>query len=180
MRIFVKTLISAVMFQEIEFGSDDFRKECELRNEVLRLPLGLNLFDEDINLEAQQMHYGLFDQNGNLVACVIAVSISSSETKLRQMAVNSRHQGKGLGRTIIQSIEDWLSKRGITYVFAHARITVCGFYEKLGYVKVGSEFTELGIPHIRMEKYIRPNSVDDSDKHPGELTAGHDNSGCLP
>ncbi len=31
------------------------------------------------------------------------------------------------------------------------------FYEKLGFVKVGDEFEEVGIPHIKMEIELDPN-----------------------
>ena len=153
-------------FREIEFGSDDFRKECELRNEVLRLPLGLNLYLEDISLEEQQMHFGLFDQYGNLAACVIAVTSSSGHTKIRQMAVNGGHRGKGLGRNIILCLEEHLAERGMTYLFMHARISAVGFYEKLGYARVGNEFIEVGIPHVRMEKHIQPSSAHGSEELP--------------
>jgi predicted GNAT family N-acyltransferase len=34
----------------------------------------------------------------------------------------------------------------------HARKTVMGFYEKLGYKVVGDEFTEVTIGHYTMEK----------------------------
>ena len=35
-------------------------------------------------------------------------------------------------------------------------MTAVGFYEKLGYASVGHEFMEVGIPHLRMEKSIKP------------------------
>ena len=141
-------------FLEIEFGSDEYRTECKLRNEVLRLPIGLNLFDEDLSLESQQQHFGLFDESGNLVACAIAVVFSANEAKIRQMAVATEHQGKGCGNSIIHSIEAKLVQQGITYLHLHARLTAVRFYEKLGYVRVGQEFVEVGIPHVKMEKSL--------------------------
>ncbi len=145
-----------MIFREIAFGSDDFRKECELRNEVLRVPLGLNLFDEEINLENKQMHFGMFDPCGNLLACAIAVECSSTEAKIRQMAVDSQYRGKGYGRKIIHCIEDYLARRGLIHLYLNARMTAVGFYEKLGYAKAGHEFIEIGIPHVKMEKTIHP------------------------
>jgi len=143
-------------FREMAFGSDDFRKECALRHEVLRAPLGLSLYDEDLSQEKQQMHFGLFDQSKNLVACVIAVTLSSSDAKLRQMAVNPEHRGQGHGRNLIHCLEDHLARRGFNRLILHSRMTAVGFYEKLGYAKAGIEFMEVGIPHIRMEKSIQP------------------------
>src|SRR5271169_2399386 len=144
-----------MLFREIEFGSDDFRKECDLRNELLRVPLGLSLFDEDISLERQQMHFGMFDQSGSLIACVVAVAFSSTEAKIRQMAVDCKHRGKGHGRSIIHCMENYLARRGYIHLFMHARMTAIGFYEKQGYARAGQAFMEVGIPHIRMEKNIQ-------------------------
>ena len=144
-----------MQFQEIEFGSPDYRKECELRNKVLRIPIGMSLFDEDLSRESSQLHFGLFDQDSNVVACVTAAPCSPTEVKIRQMAVNPAHQGKGHGRSIINFVEEKLSQQGFTHFFLHSRMTAVGFYEKLGYARAGQEFTEVGLPHIRMEKLVR-------------------------
>ena len=74
-------------FREIHFGSDEYRLECALRDVVLRMPLGLSLRDEDLAREKDQWHYGLFEPDAELVACVIAAPISSTEVSIRQMAV---------------------------------------------------------------------------------------------
>ncbi len=143
-------------FREIVFGSDDFRRECELRNAALRVPLGLNLYDENLEPERQQLHFGLFDAAGELVACVIGAPLSPTEAKIRQMAVRGDLQGKGYGRRIMQGLEAQLAHRGFRHLAMHARMTTVGFYAKLGYATVGDEFLEVGIPHVSMEKHIRP------------------------
>ena len=151
-------------FREIEFGSDKFRAECELRHQVLRLPIGLSLYDEDLDQERQQLHFGLFGPGGGLAACVIAVPVSSTEAKIRQMAVRPEQQGRGRGRRIIHDLEEYLARGGFVHLAMHARMTAVGFYTKLGYAKVGPEFTEVGIPHVTMEKYIQPKSAADASE----------------
>lgn len=141
-------------FRVIEYGSDDFKQECELRQHVLRVPLGLNLYDEDLAAESSQRHFGLFDDNQRLLGCAIAVFISSGEAKIRQMAVSVAHQGMGLGRQIMLGIEANLAQSGYSHLTLHARLNVAGFYEKLGYQRTGREFVEVGIPHIKMEKRV--------------------------
>ncbi len=125
-----------------------------MRNEVLRLPLGLNLFDEDLEHERHQMHFGLFEQDDTLLACVIAVAHSPTKAKIRQMAVKAEHAGKGMGRSLLKSLESSLASQGITQLSMHARVTAIGFYEKLGFQKIGVGFVEVGIPHIKMEKNL--------------------------
>jgi len=143
-----------MIFREIAFGSEDFQQECALRNAVLRLPLGLNLYDEDLSPEKTQFHFGLFDDTGRLLACVVAVPLSSSEAKIRQMAVSPDGQGKGCGKALLGRLEDDLGKRGFTRLCLHARMSAVGFYEKMSYQKAGAEFVEIGIPHVRMEKHL--------------------------
>ncbi len=99
------------------------------------------------------MHFGLFDE-GALVACVIAVALSPTEAKIRQMAVDGGHQGQGCGRRIILCLENHLAGQGFVHFSMHARMSAAGFYEKLGYSKTGREFIEVGIPHIKMEKRL--------------------------
>lgn len=142
------------MFREIQFGSDDYLKECELRHRVLRVPLGLSLYEENLEAERHQLHFGLFDENRSLLACVIAVPVSSVESKIRQMAVCTEYQRQGRGRRIIASLEELLSARGCRRVFLHARASALGFYEKLGYERAGLEFSEVGLPHFRMDKRL--------------------------
>ena len=138
-------------FLEIPYGSESYQAEYALRHEVLRVPIGLSLHDENLSHERDQLHFGLFE-DGKLVACVIAVLLLPNEAKIRQMAVSPEHQGQGCGRRIIEDLEQHLASRGVTHFSMHARMSAVGFYEKLGYTRIGKEFPEVGIPHIRMEK----------------------------
>lgn len=140
-------------FREIEFGSEKFRQECELRNQILRVPLGLSLDDQDLTDERDQMHFGLFDGD-SLVACVIAAPLSATEVKLRQMAVTATVQGTGCGSAIIRRLEEHLLKRGFIHISLNARMSAVGFYGKLGYSTIGVEFIEVGIPHVKMQKNL--------------------------
>jgi predicted GNAT family N-acyltransferase len=142
------------MFREISFESKEYQQACQLRNEVLRKPLGLNLFLEDLKSEVDQMHFGWFDDAGNLLACVTAVRLSPIRVKIRQMACAEEHRGRGYGRELLKHLEATLLERGFEHISMHARVTALGFYEKLGYASVGGEFAEVGLPHARLEKHI--------------------------
>ena len=142
-------------FRKIEFGSNEYAQACELRNQILRQPSGLNLYDEDLNAESAQVHFGLFEACGMLVACVIAAPFSVGIAKVRQMAVKNEYQHQGCGLTLIHQMERDLAGCGYTELFMHVRATAVGFYEKAGYTATGTEFIEIGIPHIRMKKIGR-------------------------
>jgi predicted GNAT family N-acyltransferase len=142
-----------VEFRPITPSSDAYHQEVALRQEVLRRPLGLDLRDEDLSAEADQLHFGLFDGDC-LVACVVAVPISPSSVKLRQMAVASALQGRGLGRALLQHLHTDQRRHGCKTIVLHARVSAIGFYTALGYQCEGAVFTEVGIPHRYMWRHL--------------------------
>ena len=143
-----------MIVREIMFGTDAYREECALRQRVLRAPLGLNLHDENLEAERDQLHFGLFDEHGRLAATVTVVALSTTQAKIRQMAVAPEQQRRGCGRLLMQGIEAVLLQRGFTYLSLHARKTAAGFYTGLGYTTRGEDFIEVGIPHVKMSKVL--------------------------
>lgn len=137
-------------FMEITYGSEIYREELVLRDEILRKPIGLKL-PERMDDEAACRHFGLVEGD-RLVACLIAVPLEPGKVQIRQMAVRADLQGTGLGRRIMEEAESTLRSSGITQFVLNARATAIGFYESLGYSGVGDRFMEVGIPHLRMEK----------------------------
>ncbi|GAA5134945.1 hypothetical protein GCM10023213_07420 [Prosthecobacter algae] len=51
-------------------------------------------------------------------------------------------------------MEEVLQREGVRQFTLHARSSVLGFYSRLGYLPVGEEFTEVGIPHRKMVKEL--------------------------
>ena len=139
--------------QPIDPDSPAYRQECDLRQRVLRAPLGLDLFGEDLTAERSQFHHGLFDGE-KLVACAIAVPLSPQEIKIRQMAVDPAYQGRGFGRQLLEGIEAIWAAKAIRHLSLHARLSAEGFYAKLGFSRAGPEFTEIGLPHVKMVKHL--------------------------
>jgi predicted GNAT family N-acyltransferase len=70
------------------------------------------------------------------------------------MAVIPAMQKNGLGRGLLDFVEKIAYDRGFRKMIMHARKTAIGFYEKLGYVADGDEFSEVGIPHVEMRKNL--------------------------
>ncbi|MFZ1798255.1 MAG: GNAT family N-acetyltransferase [Chitinophagaceae bacterium] len=138
----------------IDYNSEQYHDMVELRNQLLRKPLGLSLPDIDLENEKDNIFIGYFD-DGKLEGCCMLVPIDPDIVQLRQMAVLSGLQGKGIGRTIIQFAENLARDKGFKRIIMHARDSAVGFYQKQGYEKKGEMFTEVSIPHYVMEKNIR-------------------------
>lgn len=125
----------------------------DLRHQVLRLPLGLSLHDEDISADIEDdIWVALVDTR--VAACLMLKDTGGGILKLRQMAVAADMQGRGLGKELIIVAENAARKKGATMIKLHARAYAEGFYQKLGYVSYGSLFAEVGIPHIAMQKQL--------------------------
>ena len=145
---------SNFQFREIHIDTEEYRKTLTLRDAILRVPIGLRLNAEDTAGENQQLHFGMFAE-AELVASVVAKPLAEpTGVKLRQMAVEVAFQGQGIGQKLLAEVENSLSARGYSNLELSARWTAVGFYQKLGYHKIGQPFIEKGIDHITMQKGI--------------------------
>jgi ribosomal protein S18 acetylase RimI-like enzyme len=75
---------------------------------------------------------------------------------VRQRAIDDRHQRRGIGTELMRLIEHTARGEGIRKLTMHARLSARGFYERLGYKTVSDRFVEVTIPHVGMEKDLRP------------------------
>jgi predicted GNAT family N-acyltransferase len=142
-----------LVFKKITPQDAEYADVFELRETILRKPIGLSLHDEDLSNEVND-HILTANNNGQLAGCLILSPKESGVVQLRQMAVAASQQGNDVGRQLVQYAEQFARDNGYTRIMLHARITAQGFYDKLGYTALGDVFTEVGIPHIEMEKQI--------------------------
>ena len=142
-----------MMFTEVKFKSREYQTSLTLREDILRIPLGKKLSNNDTRDDDQQLHYGMFD-GAELMACVVIKPLDSVQVKLRQMAVCNDYQGQIIGRKLISETEMILQQKGFRKIELSARKVALGFYEKLGYLTQGDYFLENGIEHIKMTKRL--------------------------
>ncbi|HZK70492.1 MAG TPA: GNAT family N-acetyltransferase [Clostridia bacterium] len=135
----------------IVYGSEEYMRELELRDEVLRKPIGLSIFDDHLEKETKDYHIGAF-RNEVLVGILILTDINNDQIKVRQVAVDELFRGKHIGTKLTIYAEDLAKRLDYKRIILNARKTAVEFYEKLGYLKEGDEFLEVGIPHFRMHR----------------------------
>jgi GNAT superfamily N-acetyltransferase len=137
----------------IDYGSPEYQQMVQLRNDILRKPLGLVFEKEELENEAEDILIGAFEDD-RLLGCCMLIETEPGTVRLRQMAVPKNLQGKGVGRALMQFAENIARDRGYKKITMHARKTATGFYEKLGYNISGGEFLEVTLPHVVMEKRL--------------------------
>lgn len=139
--------------REIKFGSDDYKKSIELRDKILRKPLGMVFTDDFLAQDEKQYNIGAFDGE-KIVGILLFQVIEEKLVKMRQVAVDDNLQGKGIGRKLVEFSEKFIKDKGFNKIELNAREVAIPFYEKLNYKPVGKEFIEVGIVHIKMEKIL--------------------------
>jgi N-acetylglutamate synthase-like GNAT family acetyltransferase len=137
----------------IDHGTQEYQQMVHLRNEILRKPLGLVFDAEELEREKEDVLMGAFEED-KLLGCCLLTRVDNRTMRLRQMAVPSGMQGKGIGRALMIFCENVARDMGYKRLIMHARKTALGFYEKLGYNVYGEEFMEVTIPHYIMEKAL--------------------------
>jgi predicted GNAT family N-acyltransferase len=138
---------------EIPYHSQWYEKSKQLRQDVLRTPIGLILSDKDVEGEENQFHIAAID-NDEVVGVIILKPLENGVIKPRQVAIAQTMQGKGLGRDMLVFAESLARTRGFSSVEMSARISAQIFYEKLGYRTIGGIFTEVGLNTIKMIKTL--------------------------
>lgn len=137
----------------IDHGSPEYQQMVQLRNEILRKPLGLVFLPDELEKEKEDILIGAFEDD-KMLGCCMLINTDPGTVRLRQMAVLNNLQGKGIGRALMQFAENIARDRGYRKITMHARKTATGFYEKLGYTTNGEEFLEVTLPHVVMEKQL--------------------------
>ena len=130
-----------------------YQQVIELRQRILRAPLGLNIYDDDLAAEVEQLIF-VFEEAQIVKGCVLMQHYDVETFKLRQMAVDIHEQGKQIGRRLIEAAELYAIQLGKKHTMLHARKVAIPFYEKLGYITVGETFYEVGLPHKKMTKQL--------------------------
>lgn len=124
----------------------------DLRYRVLREPLGQPIGSERNEGDSTGVHFALFDEH--VLKAIARLDVSGEKiAQVRFVAVESKEQGKGLGKVIMQAVEDHSKARGDVKMILHARDYAVEFYKNLGYSLIEPSHKLFGVlQHYLMEK----------------------------
>lgn len=74
---------------------------------------------------------------------------TSDGIKLERFAVRAPFRRRGAGGRLLQAVLADARPTGRP-IYLHAQLGVARFYEQRGFVRAGREFSEAGIPHVKM------------------------------
>ena len=136
----------------IEYASPEMHEALALRKKVLRIPLGLEFFCDDIQDEWDSFHLAAITENEDLVGVLVLKPQQHGIVKMRQLAVQPECQQGGIGKKLVLFSEVFAKYKDFSRIELHARMEAVPFYLKLGYLQEGKTFKEVGIDHVFMYK----------------------------
>jgi len=137
----------------INTESSFYPQVLELRDAILRKPLGMSLKNDDLSKDKEATII-IAENENRVIGCLLLLVVNEKTLQLRAMAVSEQWQNKGIGSTLVNAAEIYTRTTGFSNIILHARKVALGFYEKSGYSILSNEFTEVGIPHYIMGKDI--------------------------
>jgi predicted GNAT family N-acyltransferase len=138
---------------EIAHGSPEYWATVDLRDVILRKPLGLRFAPDELAAEKDSRHIACY-LGDTLIGCLVLQPIGGGDVRMKQVAVVPKWRRRGIGRAMVEYSEALARRIGFTRMVLHARDTAVAFYETLGYAKTGDRFVEVTIPHWPMAKRL--------------------------
>lgn len=124
----------------------DIRREVFIEEQGVPEELEMDEFDKDA------IHV-LAYLDGEPAGCG-RLLIHGEDAKIGRVAVKKSLRRNGIGNGICRLLITLAAERGVQKVHINAQLTAVEFYTQLGFEKVGVNFMEAGIEHVRMEKTL--------------------------
>jgi N-acetylglutamate synthase-like GNAT family acetyltransferase len=136
---------------------EEFKAYYALRYKVLREPWGHPKGTEKDDYEPISEHFMAVDERtGEILGVVKLDEKAPGIGNISHLAVASAHQHKGIGKLLVEAVENRACDRGFTVLGAMSRVTATSYFEKHGYHIAGIPAPHLGTTHlVWMEKELK-------------------------
>ncbi len=135
-------------------SEEEFEKYFNLRWRILRAPWCEPRGSEIDDLEDRCFHVMVTDGSKSIGIGRLQYN-SDSEAQIRYMAVDDGYERQGIGKMIVEALEEEALKTKHHNIVLDAREPAVGFYENLGYeIKEKSYLLFNSIQHYKMLKCI--------------------------
>lgn len=127
----------------------------QLRYDVLREPWKQSIETATDELEQQSINAYIEDENGTIIACGRLQENENKIGQIRFMAVSNNYQGKGIGKLIINYLEEKAKEKKLVEIQLQARENAVQFYKSCNYTVSQKSFLLWGIiQHYLMTKSL--------------------------
>ena len=136
--------------------TDSLERCLEIRNRVFTIKKGVPQkieVDQYDCLNKSCTHFLVKHQEDD-IGTGRCLYTANGNIQIQRFCFLKEYRGLGLGKLVIEYIEDYYKAQGIKIIEMDAKYEVSDFYEKCGYEKVSGVFIEANIPHVKMMKQI--------------------------
>lgn len=139
---------------------EEWEEYFDLRWRILRAPWDQPRGSEKDEFDDVADHVAVWDEERRLLGVGRLHLNNEKEAQIRYMATEEDSRGLGIGRVIIEKLEQLARARGVERIVLNARDNVVGFYQHFGYSIIGLGPTMFGkIKHLKMEKKLEDGNV---------------------
>ncbi len=133
----------------------EFEAYFHLRWKVLRAPWNQPIGTERDDQENSSQHFMAVLPSGKIIATARLKEKEKGKAQLRYMAVDADYHNRGIGKQLLNHIEQAAIQSGYKSIFLQARENAVPFYRSCGYMIVEKTFLLYEeIQHYSMEKKL--------------------------
>ncbi len=138
-------------------NNDQFDKHLEIRKEVfcveqkIDVKIEIDKYDETLD----SCDHFLIYLGDSAVGTLRCIKLNDKEIKMGRFCVLEKFRRFGLGSFAIEFVKGYYAKQGFEIILVGAQFRAYEFYKKCGFVPIGDEFIEAGIPHTLMQLDLR-------------------------
>ncbi|GAB4266804.1 MAG: hypothetical protein Kow0029_00800 [Candidatus Rifleibacteriota bacterium] len=135
--------------------SEEMKQYYHVRWLTLRAPWGEPEGSEKDDREDEALHRAVF-LDDKVIGVGRLQKNSPREAQIRYMGVLEQYRKCGVGRILVESLEEAAREKGFEYIVLDSRESAVGFYIILGYEVVGKSYLLFNsIQHYKMKKALR-------------------------
>lgn len=100
-------------------------------------------------LDAHCTHCLVNNAKGISVATA-RLHLTSPNAHIGRMAVLKPYRQQGVGMLMLTKLLEYAQEKAVKKIFINAQTTAMAFYQRTGFVTIGEQFDDAGIPHYKM------------------------------
>jgi predicted GNAT family N-acyltransferase len=142
---------------KIVLYQDEIAAIKNIRTRVFQEEQGIAAELEFDGLDATAIHL-LAYLNEEAVGTTRIREIDANTSKIERLAVLPVARKQGVGRELMIAALKAIAQQHKSLAIVHAQAYIAPLYQQLGFDMVGEEFSEAGIPHVKMIKQLSQNN----------------------
>ena len=100
--------------------------------------------------DADSLHAVILNEGTCLGTARLLPLEPGGQASIGRMAVSLEWRHQGLGSLLLRGLLEAAEWRNASQIVLHAQISAVDFYRRFGFIVIGPEFQEAGIPHLEM------------------------------